>query len=1601
VRAIVATGRVVSARVDARELATHCPESVSTERLYRAFADVQMEYGPAFQAIVSAVRGESEAVCELRLPERAEDTVFVLHPALLDAALQSVFAAQSHAPTHAELPFEVAGYRVHRANVRHCHVHVKSQRAPDGAVVSALSLFDDAGNPVASIERLVTRPARLELLAQSAERWLWQTAWRELSVVSTAASPTGTWLVRDDGTPLARGVVERLEQVGARCIVKRHDEASDWDSVLAGSIAGVVAFWDEQCVGSPVEQALCRSVAALELFQALGRRQLGSGRLWTVTRSALAVDKDQAVRLEQGGLVGLVRVMMNEHPELEPVLLDVDGSAQTCVDAVFREIHGDGAEPEVAWRGTSRRVPRWGEFEAARSRRMPVRLDADGVVVVTGGLGALGAAVARWLVAERGCRKLVLTGRRGQATPGCEALLAHLKSLGAETVRVLGADVSTATGVDEVLRLARSLGSLQGIAHAAGALDDALLDQQSAERFESAFAAKAAGAWHLHEATRGDTSLAFFVLFGSVAGALGNAGQANYAAANTFLAALAESRASQGLPCQCVDFGLWAGEALGTEPNKDVIFGLARLGSRPIQREEGLREFGLALDSGEPLLALLPIEGRRIQQRPRSFRRLVELQPKSGSEEARQKARGDASSVDLARVRSLLEAVPEAERTHALIKIVRDQIAAVAALPSGNAIQADQSLDALGITSLQMVELRNRFSGLVGERLPMNFFESARTSHAIALRVFDWLPETLRPAPVKSLETPGNDTVLSLIRSLLAEAVGVDDLEAETRLDAIGLDDVIGAELCLDIKRRLGVRILPREFRTCSTVAALVELVEECQRTANSFTRSRSLEELDARVVSPYVSTATTDVPASAKRDVVFILSPPRSGSTLLRVMLAGHSRLFSPQELHLAGFANIATYDEHLGGTILNMGLITTVHEVTSSTGAKNAYAKWVTERVSTAAVYDLIHERIGSRILVDKSPFFFPPLATLERLNRMFPRAKFVHLLRHPYSTIDSYARERFHKVLKQTEALEPYEAAEWTWQRVHRDIIGFGQELDAERFHRLRFEDLARDPEATMRALSSFLGVEFEPSMLKPYSGHRGLSGGFSVGDPNFMQHKDIDASKAAEWEGITLPFALQPETLETAEALGYSLGARVSASPKAATLHAVARPSMVVQRDVSADEAEGGLSLEDEARLPDDIQCSADFDPNATVRRVLLTGATGFLGAYLLEQLLTQTTYDVVCLARAKDDRTALRRVTDNLARYGIEAKNLTQRVTAIAADLEHPNLDVAPETLRRLQGKVDAIYHCAARVSWFLPFRKVRPTNVEGLIGLLRFVGSSGRPIPINYVSSLGSGLVRPFENTQMVREVTEKSGLGTKSLVELHMGYFESKWVTDRIVHEARRRGFLVNVFAPGLIVGHSTTGADSLSDSQFFHALIKGSAQLKRFPDCGSWRVVPVDEVARVVRAVSVHPDARNVHVYVDGAVSLRPEDMVDELNALGYPVAMESYASWRQRVLQVADELDNENALFWFTDFIYTLTPLRMRGQEFQMDWFRVNRDLPDTLRDILGERQWGDREFLRRLFTFYKESGAMPGLELPAPVSPRLAFHSSEGRASSSRR
>jgi amino acid adenylation domain-containing protein len=298
----------------------------------------------------------------------------------------------------------------------------------------------------------------------------------------------------------------------------------------------------------------------------------------------------------------------------------------------------------------------------------------------------------------------------------------------------------------------------------------------------------------------------------------------------------------------------------------------------------------------------------------------------------------------------------------------------------------------------------------------------------------------------------------------------------------------------------------------------------------------------------------------------VFLLSPFRSGSTLLRVMLAGHSRLFAPPELELLAFATLGERRRIFSGRnrFAREGLLRAVMELRGCDAdeAERIVGAAEDEDLPVRSWYRCLQEWSGGRMLVDKTPSYSLDPATLGRAERLFERPLYVHLVRHPVATVESYVEARMDRVYEEL-PFAPAAQAQLVWLLAHGNILRFLDGVPRERQHRLRFEDLLREPHRQMADLGRFLGVGFEPGMLEPYSGRRMTDGPRSasrmMGDPKFHQHQGIDAA-VAERSRVTAAAAgsLAAPARELAARLGYELPS--PAPPTAPAGHAgVAEPA----------------------------------------------------------------------------------------------------------------------------------------------------------------------------------------------------------------------------------------------------------------------------------------------------------------------------------------------------------------------------------------------------------------------------------------------------------
>ncbi len=338
----------------------------------------------------------------------------------------------------------------------------------------------------------------------------------------------------------------------------------------------------------------------------------------------------------------------------------------------------------------------------------PRPIDPGRTVLITGGTGGLGALTARHLVAVHGARHLLVVSRSGAQAPGAGELREAIEELGAEAT-IAACDVSDRAQLEGLLASIPAERPLGAVFHAAGALDDATIDSLTPERIDAVFGPKADAAWHLHELTR-DAELSHFVVYSSVAGALGGPGQGNYAAANAFCDALAQRRRAEGLPASSIAWGYWDAEsALTAKLGEADLERLRRAGIAPLSSDRGLACLDQALLAERPDSLAVAVDSAGL----RSMASLDILPPVlSDLVRVRRKRSGSAGA--LARK---LASLPEDERSAATLEAVKAEVATVLGHPSGSAIEAERPFQDLGFDSLAAVELRNRLGNVSGVRL--------------------------------------------------------------------------------------------------------------------------------------------------------------------------------------------------------------------------------------------------------------------------------------------------------------------------------------------------------------------------------------------------------------------------------------------------------------------------------------------------------------------------------------------------------------------------------------------------------------------------------------------------------------------------------------------------------------------------------------------------------------------------------------------------------------------------------------------------------------------------------------------------------------------
>ncbi|MFJ2444538.1 SDR family NAD(P)-dependent oxidoreductase [Streptomyces sp. NPDC087658] len=578
-----------------------------------------------------------------------------------------------------------------------------------------------------------------------ADSWRYRVTWNALPEPA-ATSLTGTWLLlapagSGAAASLVRSLADALAEHGAdvvtadlgrpdfdqaRCALAEQITGR-LDGLSPGRVHAVVSLLALAEGMDPHHPAVPHGLAlTLSAVQALGDAGVAAP-LWCLTQGAVAAGTtgrpDNPV---QAQVWGLGRVAALEHPDHWGGLVDlpeqVDSRTVRRLVRVLATGRPPGGEDQIALRTAGVLARRLVQDTVTGD---PGEWVPSGTVLVTGGTGAVGGHVARWLAA-RGAERLVLVGRRGPDAPGARVLREELAASGAQ-VELVACDLRDQEAVTALVAGLADEGDLTAVVHAAGVLDDGVLASLSVGRCAEVLAAKAQAAHYLDLATR-QVELDAFVLFSSASGVLGSAGQANYAAANAYLDALAEHRHALGLPAVSLAWGRWAEGGMADQDT--VAERLDRDGWPAMASQVALTAMARAVTAGRPAVMVADVDWRRFApaftaSRPSPL--LTGLPQAQLPTAAHGPAEDERSSWA-----SRLAGLPVPEQRTVLLELICGQVASVLGHASARTIDPARAFKEIGFDSLTAVELRNRLNAATGLALSATLVFDHPTPEALA-----------------------------------------------------------------------------------------------------------------------------------------------------------------------------------------------------------------------------------------------------------------------------------------------------------------------------------------------------------------------------------------------------------------------------------------------------------------------------------------------------------------------------------------------------------------------------------------------------------------------------------------------------------------------------------------------------------------------------------------------------------------------------------------------------------------------------------------------------------------------------------------------------
>jgi phthiocerol/phenolphthiocerol synthesis type-I polyketide synthase E len=898
----------------------------------------------------------------------------------------------------------------------------------------------------------------------------------------------------------------------------------------------------------------------LFLTQAFGEK-LPSNKLTitVVSNHTSKVTGEEILFPEKATVLGLIKVIPIEYriikcSSIDVVLPNNSPWDEDLLDNLLYECLHEPSKQPIAYRGAYR-FEQLIEQLPIHKKQKPTRLKKDATYLITGGLGGMGLVLAEHIVRTVKSVNLALLNRsvfpsknewdlwlqgHDNNDPISRKILKirELEGLGA-TVLVFCGDVADMESMKKSIAVIKArFGSMNGVIHLAGisggglAYGQGVIQYRTKEEVEKVFDSKVYGTALLNKLFD-PGELDFMILGSSNSSAIGFYGQADYSGANAYLDAYAHRHNSKSNPVLAINWDVWseAGMALSTSIAKEERVIDDQALQNGILNTEGIEIFDRLLQVNFPQVI---ISTRNFHQIVEGNNEIIDAQP-------------------LASVKSNTRNFSKAyvAPTTKIEKEISKMWSALFGLESvgvddnflldlgGHSLLAVRFLNRLHVTYPSIkVSLRELFKNPTTAQLAKHIEGDIAKGSGVFRYGREEILAMRRQDSILIIEKYFTDIITEALESTQEE------LPQDGSLSGIDVENLV-KDISWYVKKDFNLMLFSHEIQRCSSVLSLTELLLlELEKHVKHNNPKSSTSLTDVKWVIPKNVSAQPKNLTQKNKQIAFIFSSPRSGSTLLRLMLAGHSKLFSPPELGLLIYDDLKDWYQHFVNAysvseMVRSGVINTFMELMNVQydQAKLHVNKLVEDNVQTHKVYNLIQQLAGSRMLVDKAPSYAYDKKILSRAENIFEEPKYIYLYRHPYSVIESFARERFHKIHPdEKEEYDPHQLGEYVWNLTNSNILEFLDSIDKERYHFIRYEEMVTNPLRVMSDLCAFLEIPFEDAVLHPYHGNRMITGS---GDPNIFMHDKIEQHLGDKWKQIRLPITLNAQARVLASRLNYTL------------------------------------------------------------------------------------------------------------------------------------------------------------------------------------------------------------------------------------------------------------------------------------------------------------------------------------------------------------------------------------------------------------------------------------------------------------------------------